>query len=731
MAVQQEIKSQLAKLLATEDLVVEHKHVETAQFNVDTRVLILPVWEKASNSVYDMLVAHEVGHALFTPNVDPPKDIPHNFLNVCEDARIEKMIKRKYAGLPKIFYRAYSELHESDFFSIENEDLDTFNLADRANLYFKIGSFIDISFTTREREIINLIDSCQTFDDVIEASRQLYEYCKERLEDQKKKVADIDFHQQPKSPDMDMNDMSQDGEGEGEEEEGKSQGESEQTPQMDESGQKSKDQPSIPENNDDDLDVKTAESLQSQLQNLTKLGQGVENVYVTLPKVKIDSIIADNEEIHNTLLQHWDIEKVKTENMIKEYGVSYRCPSYNPFQEVDSEYFEFKRNASKEVNYLVKEFECKKAASSYARASTARTGILDTTKLHTYKYNEDLFKKVTILPDGKNHGLVFILDWSGSMSHIMLDTIRQLFNLVWFCKKVNIPFDVYAFTNEYNRTNDSYYVSGRGLTGGDIYTPEEYQMVVDEHFSLMNLLTSKVNGKKLEKQMQNVWRLAYTFGQRFNCRYDIPRNFQLSGTPLNETLIALHSILPRFQKENKLEKVQCVILTDGEASQLPYHIKVDRSWEDEPYMGSRNVNPDRVMLRDRKLGATYKFGWSYHDFTKTFLNNLKDSFPTVNFIGIRVIPKSQALRFAKMYASEYSKEYRIMERDWRKSKSFSIKNSGYDTYFTLSAENLADDVEFDVNEDATKAQIKRAFVKSLKTKKLNKKVLGEFISLVV
>ena len=165
--------------------------------------------------------------------------------------------------------------------------------------------------------------------------------------------------------------------------------------------------------------------------------------------------------------------------------------------------------------------------------------------------------------------------------------------------------------------------------------------------------------------------------------------------------------------------------------QLPYHIKVDRSWEDEPYMGSRNVNPDRVMLRDRKLGATYKFGWSYHDFTKTFLNNLKDSFPTVNFIGIRVIPKSQALRFAKMYASEYSKEYRIMERDWRKSKSFSIKNSGYDTYFTLSAENLADDVEFDVDDSATKAQIKRAFVKSLKTKKLNKKVLGEFISLVV
>ena len=51
MPVQQEIKSQLAKLLATEDIVVEHKHVETAQFNTDTRVLILPIWEKASNYV--------------------------------------------------------------------------------------------------------------------------------------------------------------------------------------------------------------------------------------------------------------------------------------------------------------------------------------------------------------------------------------------------------------------------------------------------------------------------------------------------------------------------------------------------------------------------------------------------------------------------------------------------------------------------------------------------------
>ncbi len=49
-----------------------------------------------------------------------------------------------------------------------------------------------------------------------------------------------------------------------------------------------------------------------------------------------------------------------------------------------------------------------------------------------------IFKKVTVLPDGKNHGLVFILDWSGSMNSVMLDTVKQLYNLIWFCRKISL-----------------------------------------------------------------------------------------------------------------------------------------------------------------------------------------------------------------------------------------------------------------------------------------------------
>ena len=58
MSVSHEVKGQLAKLLATEDLVVENKKVPTASFNVHTRVLTLPMWDKASNTVYDLSLIH-------------------------------------------------------------------------------------------------------------------------------------------------------------------------------------------------------------------------------------------------------------------------------------------------------------------------------------------------------------------------------------------------------------------------------------------------------------------------------------------------------------------------------------------------------------------------------------------------------------------------------------------------------------------------------------------------
>ena len=151
MTVNLEVKGTLAKLLATEDIVVEHREVETAQFDVENRVLTLPIWD-ASNYVFDMLVGHEVSHALFTPNEDwtDKCKAPQQFVNVCEDVRVERLMKDKYLGIAKTFYRGYSELHAKDFFEVGDQDVNEFNLADKINLHAKIGAFLGVKFTPQE-----------------------------------------------------------------------------------------------------------------------------------------------------------------------------------------------------------------------------------------------------------------------------------------------------------------------------------------------------------------------------------------------------------------------------------------------------------------------------------------------------------------------------------------------------------------------------------------------------
>jgi hypothetical protein len=721
MAVRHEIKSQLAKLLATEDLVVEHKKVATACFNVHTRVLTLPLWEKASGTVYDLLVGHEVGHALYTPDVDWTVDykIPTQFVNVVEDARIEKLMKRRYMGLAKSFFNGYKELSDEDFFQIEDENVDTMNLADRANLWFKIGNFTNISIKRgEETEIINMIADAETFDDVLVAAESLYKYCKKE-KDQQQKVVDLDSHQQQTGSNSPSNEFPQ--ELPSEEQEGES-----PQPEENENEQPTQNGGDITQDVNEDPEVKTAESLKDKIRDLVNM-DGYENTYVEIPKVNLETVIGKNSEIHKDIDSCFSQQQKANNEMADERGWT----PLNLFAKTDIEFKKFKDSAQKEVNYLVKEFECRKAADSYARASVSRTGVLDTTRLHTYKYNEDLFKKVAVIPDGKNHGLVFILDWSGSMQRVLADTCKQLFNLVWFCKKVSIPFEVYAFTNEW-RSVEMDYTTGmlKSIDRTSHYEKKEGVFAIDESFSLMNLLTSKVSNNQLEHQMLNIWRLATCFSDSYHTPFTYPRRLSLSGTPLNDSLVCLHEILPKFQKENKLQKIQCVVLTDGEANHLPYHVEVKRHSEAQPYIGCRGVNPATTILRDRKLGTTYEFGYGFHEFTGTLLRNLKDKFSSVNFIGIRVLEGRDASRFIRLYYPYYDKNYEAVQNDWKKQRSFTIKNSGYDAYFGLSASVLSQDTEFDVAEDATKSQIKSAFVKSLKTKKLNKKVLGEFISLV-
>ena len=110
-------KSTLAKLLAKENIHVQYGNYQTAWFDIKNRVLGIPMWKDMGQDVSDLFIGHEVGHALFTPYEgwhDSPEKLegcPRTYINVLEDARIERKIKDAYAGLVGPMARGYTKLY--------------------------------------------------------------------------------------------------------------------------------------------------------------------------------------------------------------------------------------------------------------------------------------------------------------------------------------------------------------------------------------------------------------------------------------------------------------------------------------------------------------------------------------------------------------------------------------------------------------------------------------------
>ena len=178
-------KSLLAKLLASENLTVEHGNFPTASMDVKNRVLRLPIWKEMSGSLYDLMVMHEVGHALYTPedgwhaSASNKGNGYKSFLNVVEDARIERKIKDKFPGGRRSFTEGYLDLIKKDFFGLRGVDLEELNLIDRINLHFKGGTIHDIEFSDEENEFVEKVKNTVTWADVVRVTDELYEYAKD------------------------------------------------------------------------------------------------------------------------------------------------------------------------------------------------------------------------------------------------------------------------------------------------------------------------------------------------------------------------------------------------------------------------------------------------------------------------------------------------------------------------------------------------------------------------
>ena len=722
------VKESLAKLLAQEDLIVENRPVETAQFNVETRVLTLPIWEHDQAEVIDSLIAHEVGHALYTPNEwDFLAEVPMQFVNCIEDVRIEKLMKRRYEGIPKTFYRGYKILADQDFFQIQDKDIDTLGFIDRINLQYKIGNFVDVDFSDEEKPFLAKCDALETFEDVIELSKEICAFMKEQWEKaQEEKEEEIEL------PSAQADNDITDGDNELEDlSEGRTPQPSEGKEDDKEEGQE-KPQPKaahgkeVGRNTEEPQEfvptVETLDALNDGLKSLAN-AEGLEYDYIELPKTISSKFFVSNKEVSELMNTFY----VGKENLrhIKDFSDQYELHMAREYTKnidnADAEYRKFKISQNKEVNYLVKEFEMKKAADSYARATTSRTGVLDTAKLHTYKYNDDIFRKVTTIPEGKNHGLVFNVDWSGSMSNCILDTIKQVLTLVSFCRKVGIGYDVYLFSDNFEKDEHKYHED-----------PSTEGKVILRDFRMLNVLSSASNNRSHDKQAHNLFRLASSFRGYYSC--GVPNKMNLGGTPLNEATISLNHIIPSFKKRTGAQKVHVINLTDGEGYSIRYGKKVVSQYDGEVSVISRHCNT-QTILRDRQTGKQYKFNPDRYDQTDTFIYQLRDRFPECEFMNIRLITGNDWYRFKRSCLGyEFDGDlndntaWADADREWKKTRSFICLSSAYTVQYALAISALNTDDEFTIEkEDPTKAEIKRAFTKSLKGKKMNKKILSSFI----
>ena len=166
------------------------------------------------------------------------------------------------------------------------------------------------------------------------------------------------------------------------------------------------------------------------------------------------------------------------------------------------------------------------------------------------------------------------------------------------------------------------------------------------------------------------------------------------------------------------------ILTDGEGNNLSYDVELN------DYVGSRSVQAN-CCLRDRKIGRTYRhFDYEItNSLTTILLENLKDSFPQVNFIGFRIGNGSD---FSQLYKGihGWKHDHDAIMKQWRKQKSWELNGLGYDSLYVLGQTTLSSDVEFDVEVGAKKTEISKSFRSMLKAKTTNKKILSSFATVI-
>ncbi len=747
-----ETKSQLAKLLATEDITVRHSiEAKTASFDVKNRVLTLPNW-KVKNDTLDMLIGHEVGHALYTLLKDwdtaLEKGYHKGILNVIEDARIEKKVKRRYPGLTQRFLTGYKGLVSKGFFgNIDSDTLTEMKLIDRLNLHFKLGYSVGIPFADNEQCFVNDIEACETWADVLAIHDKLAVASLEEQEGMESFLSDTED-----TDGVGLEEVS------GNSREGHSDSFTEED--LDDN-----ERAAITEELGDS---ETQEQFNDAVEQLAAPGRrDSQGAYFRLPKAVVSQVVVPYTKIMSYGKKC--IEELNRE--AAEFDRRYH--KINQLEEAAQEFTLFRRRSMKIVNYMAKEFERKKAASEYRKESVSKTGVLDINKIHSYKYNDDLFLRNTIRPDGKNHGMVMLMDWSASMSDKISDTVRQTLNMVWFCKKVNIPFEVYGFTNQWTDTSrigktrfirrgmdDKFggdWMKQHALTAEqkayrneleDIYTKEHAHVKPTwdlkpgmahfgdkngvENFHLLNFLSSRMSAKQLTEASK----LLFLIGESNGYGGSGWESLELGSTPLLPALCSMDQILPAFRNKYRLDKTSLIVLTDGQGNASFSATVDDGMGNGTHHMGNvQNILEDEITRKNYKLAdyfgnSTRSYNSVLHE--RVVMSMLQDRYD-VSIVGLFLTDsKTVSRRDLEPYLgwySMYKDEHTKVRKDLRKTGVATVPCIGYNEFHIVPSSKLQEksDSLDDISEDMTVGKMKRVFSKAQNNKVGNKVLVNRLM----
>lgn len=742
-------KSVLARLLANENIHIQQANFDTAFFDVESRTLGLPLWKEMSSDMYDLLVGHEVGHALYSPASAEAlkiKGVPFSYMNVIEDIRIEKAILAKYPGLVANFKRGYLEMVKMDIFRTKDRDINKMFFMDRLNLKAKGRDAVEIEFSAEEMPYVKMAMAVETFEDVATVGRAIVAWLGAKNDssdksedgpagattteiasfDQDADAEDSDAEDsggqpsentsepsegQPAEGDGDSNEAdAEDGkegkgdassdEGEETEEDGKENGnaaggapgaeDSTDEPKKNEKTATGKQgapgtAPSIPEN------LPEVETEVAQRQNMSKLNEACAKTYIQ----------GMTRQAFELLKNPYQVVIQSREDHMKRLGESGYA---DMLANAVGSYDEFMVQTKQVVNMMAKEFEMRKAAFRSARARTSTKGSLDVNKLHAYKYDDQIFKQVTTLADGKNHGMMMLVDYSGSMHNVMPSVIRQTIALVLFCKRVNIPFEVYGFTS---REVD--YTERKAIAkASSAYVRFDYDDLV-----LNQLFTNKMSKRDFDRALKTFYIQSKSIGY-------MPSLEKMSGTPLNAALMASEFLIKDFRKSNPVHKMNLITLTDGESNTVSHIAGKDGYANRDTIM---DVNKKRIHLRSTYYGGV--------DSTTEILKAIKGNNVTATnfFICSRHDFRREMYRILKT-DKEQVEARNQMSRDgvWITKDVY-----GYDCRFTIvdNSSTLSGETDdFEIAETATASQIAKAFSKFSGSKRGNRVVTQKFAEII-